>query len=71
MALSNPTPTHAHRALFLSCIGMPFGRNAMRQLCHSVGQRAGTSHLHPHRLRHTFAADFLRNGGNLRTLQGS
>ncbi len=33
-------------------------------LLQRLGQRAGVSHVHPHRFRHTFAVNFLRNGGN-------
>jgi site-specific recombinase XerD len=38
-------------------------------LVNRIGDRAGVSNAHPHRLRHTFAVTFLRNGGNVKTLQ--
>ncbi len=33
------------------------------------GQQAGIEDLHPHRFRHTFAHDFLMNGGQERDLK--
>ena len=44
-------------------------RKYLYQLVNRIGDRAGVSNAHPHRLRHTFAVTFLRNGGNVKTLQ--
>lgn len=55
--------------LFLTSGDRPFERCALRRLLARLGERAGVPNLHPHRLRHTFATEYLRNGGNLLALQ--
>ena len=55
--------------IFLTVYGNVFNRSALRQLLEVVGLRAGVMNCHPHRFRHTFAIQFLRNGGNIYTLQ--
>jgi integrase/recombinase XerD len=47
----------------------PMNRDSVRQLVTGIGERANVPDCHPHRFRHTFACDFLRNGGNLSQLQ--
>lgn len=38
-------------------------KNAGRMV-RNLGKRAGVANAHPHKFRHTFAIEFLRNGGN-------
>ena len=44
-------------------------RDALLKLLIRLGAKAGVRDCHPHRFRHTFAVNFLRNGGNAFELQ--
>jgi site-specific recombinase XerD len=55
--------------LFANHLGRPLTRDALRHLISRIGQCAGIPNANVHRFRHTFAINFLRNGGNAYTLQ--
>ncbi len=65
---------HAHGAstsgpLFVSRLGGRLSAQEVYKLVRRYGRLAGVPALHPHALRHTFAVSYLRNGGDLFTLQ--
>jgi integrase/recombinase XerD len=43
--------------------------NAILLLLKDLGDKAGVKNCHPHRLRHTFAVEYLRNDGDIFTQQ--
>ena len=49
--------------------GRPLTRDALRLTIARLGTRAGVLRAGAHRFRHTFALEFLRNGGNIYALQ--
>jgi integrase/recombinase XerD len=64
-----PVPTiEGDRHFFLSCDGYPLSVNAIDHICQRISKRVGLR-IHPHRFRHTFAVNMLRNGTDIRTLQ--
>ena len=64
-----PDPPGNTTCLFLSEVGNPISRYALGRLISRLGRRAAIPNAHPHRFRHTFAIQFLRNGGNGYALQ--
>lgn len=62
-------PDVALDALFLGRNGRPLAAEGLRQVIRRVASRAGVEGVHPHRLRHTFAVNYVTNGGDAMTLQ--
>jgi integrase/recombinase XerD len=54
---------------FLSSTGMPMNRNSIHKCLNSIAKAADVDGVHPHRFRHTFAIQYLRNGGDAFTLK--
>lgn len=55
--------------IFVTRKKKPLHRAYIFHLFQRIGQTAGVTNVHPHRFRHTFAIQFLRNGGNIYELQ--
>jgi site-specific recombinase XerD len=55
--------------LFVTARQRPLERYQLRRLVVRIADRAGVQNIYPHRFRHTFAINFLRNGGDIYSLQ--
>jgi integrase/recombinase XerD len=68
--LRTRTDTRPDDPVFLSSGRRRLNRNDLAQTLNNAGKRAGIHNsVHPHRFRHTFAIQYLRNGGDVYTLQ--
>jgi integrase/recombinase XerC/integrase/recombinase XerD len=56
-------------SLFLSTSGVPITINGVRLLLERLGKQSGVPRLHAHLCRHTFATNYLLNGGDVFSLQ--
>lgn len=55
--------------LFMTKTRNRIDRNNLRHTLQAIAAVAGVEDVYPHRFRHTFAINFLRNGGNVFELQ--
>lgn len=55
--------------VFLSKTGVALNRDSLRLLINRLALAAGVNNAHPHKFRHTFALNYLLNGGDAYTLQ--
>ena len=55
--------------LITTSTGRSLNRHSLLSLLKNIGDRAGVADVRVHRFRHTFAINYLRNGGDVYTLQ--
>lgn len=55
--------------VFVTRQGESLDRDRLYHLINAIGERAGVQNARPHRFRHTFAINYLRNGGDPYSLQ--
>lgn len=67
--LTSRHDTKANDYLFPTKTGRRLDRNNLRGTLQAIGDRAGVPNVTVHRFRHTFAINFLRNGGSVLELQ--
>lgn len=58
-----------NQPLFVTLQSEPLTRNRLLKIIYAVASRAGIQDVHPHRFRHTFAIQYLKNGGDPFSLQ--
>jgi site-specific recombinase XerD len=55
--------------LFLTSTGKPITANTIKLLFHRLAKASGVERLHAHLCRHTFAVNYIMNGGDLSSLK--
>ena len=66
LAERDPDPTEP---LFITVNHKRMSRYWLRKRLSLIGEKAGVEDVYPHRFRYTFAIQYLRNGGDIFTLQ--
>ena len=65
-----PEPWNSENdTVFLTVEGRSMTNNAIKQMLKRISIRSGVKRLHPHLCRHTFATNYLINGGDVFSLQ--
>ena len=54
---------------FLTLDGRPLTKNSVKMAFQRLAEKSGVKRLHPHLCRHTFATNYLINGGDIFSLQ--
>ena len=67
--LAARTSDHLNDPLFATGQDSPLSRDRLLKTIAAIARRAGVQEANVHRFRHTFATNFLRNGGDPWTLQ--
>jgi site-specific recombinase XerD len=59
----------AQDTLFLTLEGRQVTGNTVKEIIERISKKSGVSRLRPHLCRHTFATNYLINGGDVFSLQ--
>jgi integrase/recombinase XerD len=66
---SRDLESHDSLPVFTSKLNRPMDRHSIRKVLCYLGDKAEVQRVYPHRFRHTFAIQYLRNDGDIYTLQ--
>ena len=58
-----------YNSLFLTSNGKPITSNTIKLLFHRLAKASGLGRLHAHLCRHTFAVNYIMNGGDISSLK--
>ena len=67
--LAERREAHIAAPILLTIHGRRMNRHNLRSMLRRLGERAGVAKVHAHRFRHTFAIQYLRNSGDVFSLQ--